>query len=116
MSCWTSDGILMIGRAHPGPQSYFGDVSVVGLESVGEKVVRREFAFKSGDLFRETLVRRTQRRVSALQLFQFVNVEPRTQDVPDGSSIPIRVTLAESKPQRWTLGGGDGSDRKSVGE
>jgi outer membrane protein assembly complex protein YaeT len=108
-----ADHVVITVRATPGPLSSFGPVDVVGLKSVGRDIVNRELAFKSGDLFRETLVRRTQRRLAGLELFEFVNVELRSADVAPGAPLPVRITVTESKPQKWTFSAGYGSEDKA---
>src|SRR5262249_51568821 len=68
------DSVALTFAAEPGNLVRFGPVEVVGVQSVGEDVIRRELAFAPGDVYRRSLVQRTQRRLYDMQLFQFVNV------------------------------------------
>jgi outer membrane protein assembly complex protein YaeT len=100
--------------ADTGPQATFGPISVEGDVSVEEGVVRRELAFKEGDLYQLSRLTETQRRLYSLELFQFVNVAPR---LPEDRSqqVPIIVTVAEGKHRRLQLAAGYGSEEKARG-
>jgi outer membrane protein insertion porin family len=101
-------------HAEPGPKCYFGEIAVAGLKSVKENIVRREFEFAPGELYRESVLTRSQRRLTDLELFEFAHVDPQ---VPDDQStqIPVRVTVAESKSERLKLGVGYGSEERARG-
>ena len=92
----------------------FGPISIEGDVSVDEDVVRRELAFKEGDLYQLSRITETQRRLYSLELFQFVNVAPR---LPEDRSpqVPIAVTVTEGKHRRLQLAGGYGSEEKARG-
>jgi outer membrane protein assembly complex protein YaeT len=109
-----ADHVAMSFQAEPGAKMSFGEVRVVGLESVGENVVRRELAFRPGDLYRERAILRTQRRLGRLALFELANVTPRLEEVAN-DQVPVRVTIAEGKPRRLRLGVGYGSEEKARG-
>jgi outer membrane protein insertion porin family/translocation and assembly module TamA len=110
-----SNHVVVTLRAAPGPKCYFGDVSITGLQSVGENVVRRELAFAPGDLYRESEITKTQQRLTALELFEFAHVDPRVAEDALATRIPVRVTVAEGKPQRLKLGLGYGSEERVRG-
>jgi outer membrane protein insertion porin family len=95
--------------ADPGPAMTFGPTSVAGTEKISESVVRREVAFKPGQIYDERLVLQTQRRLTGLELLEFATVTPRL-DAPEGQSVPVRVTVAEGPPRRLRLGLGYGSE------
>lgn len=97
--------------AEPGTLAHFGPVEVVGNKGVDEHVIRREFTFKPGDLYRRSLVQDAQRRLYGLELFQFANVEPLNQ-AEQPEDVPVRVTVAEGHHQRMNFGVGYGSDEK----
>ncbi len=100
--------------ADTGPQAVFGTITVEGVVSVDEDVIRRELAFKEGDLYQLSRITETQRRLYSLELFQFANVVPR---LPEDRSprVPVVVTVAEGKHRRLQLGGGFGSEEKARG-
>jgi outer membrane protein insertion porin family/translocation and assembly module TamA len=110
----SADHLVMTLKATPGPKCYFGDINVTGLETVDEQIVRRELSFAPGDLYRESEVTRSQRRLIALQLFQFAHVNARPQD-QTSTEIPVRVTVAEGRARQLKLGAGYGSEERLRG-
>ncbi len=58
--------------AQPGKLAYFGPTSVQGNTSVSDRVIEREVSYKTGDIYRRSLVQDTQRRLYGMELFQFV--------------------------------------------
>jgi outer membrane protein assembly complex protein YaeT len=115
-------------EAEPGPISHFGPVEISGNKSVNDHVIRRELAYKPGDLYQRSLLQDTQRRLYSMELFQFATVEPITRDGsqpdPQGPSpapppdqqgpaeVPTRVTVAEGNHQRVNFGVGYGTEEK----
>ena len=97
--------------AEPGQVAYFGPVEISGNKSVGDDVIRRELAYKPGDLYRRSLVQDTQRRLYGMELFQFANVEPLNPELQP-AEVPTRVTVAEGKHQRVNFGVGYGTEEK----
>src|SRR4029077_16560269 len=65
----------VVFTAEPGTLAHFGTVQIVGNKSVGENVIRRKLTFKPGEIYRRSAVQETQRRLYAMELFQFVNIE-----------------------------------------
>ena len=101
----------IVFTAQPGATAHFGDIQIAGNHSVGERVIRRQLTFKPGDLYRRSLVQDSQRRLYAMELFQFVNIESLNPDQQQ-ASVNTRVTVAEGKHQRVNLGVGYGTDEK----
>jgi outer membrane protein assembly complex protein YaeT len=101
--------------AEPGTQAKFGFITITGLHSVGEEVVRRQLAFGTGELYRQSRIIESQRRLYSLELFKFVNF-----DLPDLASqptaIPLKVTVVEGKHRRIQFGGGYGSEEHARGQ
>src|SRR5437667_24202 len=64
--------------AEPGPIAHFGPVEISGNKSVSDRVIRRELAYKPGDLYQRSLIQDTQRRLYGMELFQFATVTPLT--------------------------------------
>jgi outer membrane protein assembly complex protein YaeT len=98
--------------AEPGKIAYFGPVEVSGNKTVGDNVIRRELAYKPGDLYRRSLTQDTQRRLYGLELFQFATVEPLNQ-AQQPTEVATRVTVAEGKHQRVNFGVGYGTEEKA---
>lgn len=99
-------------RADPGEAVAFGEVVFDGLDRVGADVVRREVAFDAGQPYRESLILRTQRRLSGLEIFEVVSVTPRLEQIENGL-VPIRVTVAEAPPRQLRFGVGYGSEDRA---
>jgi len=102
--------------AEPGKIAYFGPVEIAGNKSVDQQVIRRELAYKPGDLYRRSLIQETQRRLYGMELFQFVTAEPikgEAQADQESSEVPTRVTVAEGKHQRVNFGVGYGTEEKA---
>jgi outer membrane protein assembly complex protein YaeT len=97
--------------AEPGKIAHFGPVEISGNKSVGENVIRRELAYKPGDLYRRSLVQDTQRSLYRMELFQFVSVQPLDQE-HEPAEVPIRITVVEGKHQRVNFGVGYGTEEK----
>ncbi len=97
--------------AEPGKLAHFGPVEISGNESVSDRVIRRELAYRPGDLYQRSLVQETQRRLYRMELFQFANVEPLSQDLQP-EEVPTRITVAEGKHQRVNFGVGYGTEEK----
>lgn len=97
--------------AEPGTLARFGAIEIVGNASVGDDVIRRQLTLKPGEVYRRSLVQDTQRRLYAMELFQFVNVEALTSEQQQ-AEVPMRVTVAEGRHQRVNGGIGYGTEEK----
>lgn len=102
----------MTFTAQPGKLAYFGPVTIQGNTSVSDHVIDREVAYKPGDLYRRSLVQETQRRLYGMELFQFVNDEPLNAE-QQPTTVPTRITVAESNHQRVNFGVGYGTEEKA---
>ena len=106
--------VVVTFRANTGREMRFGDTAIDGLQKVDASIVRRYFAFQPGDLYRESRVLATQRRLSSLQVFELAAVKPRPEDA-DGDRVPVRITVAEGRPRRLKFGVGYGSEERGRG-
>jgi outer membrane protein assembly complex protein YaeT len=103
----------------PGRIAYVGPVEISGAMSVDERIVRRQLTFRSGDLFEQSKLRESQRKLYSLELFNFVNVEQvaaaeeRAVQGAEADRIPARVTLVEGKHRRVNFGVGYGSEERA---
>lgn len=94
-----------------GPAAVFGPISVEGERSVASSVIVRSLSFRPGQMYRESLVLESQRRLGALGIFDFAHVAPVPEAEPSAASgLPMRVTVAEGKAQRYQIGIGYGSE------
>ena len=102
-------------RGDPGQVAHFGPIEIVGNTSVTDEIVRRQLWFRPGQLFEQNKLRESQRRLYALELFQFVNVEPVGTEAK-APEIGTRVTVTEGKHRRMNFSVGYGSEEKARGE
>ncbi len=109
--------------AHPGRPAYFGRIDVQGTASVDERIVRRQLTFRPGQLFEQSRLRESQRRLYSMELFNFVNIEtitapsaaaPPAAEAPD--RIATRVTVTEGKHRKVNFGFGYGTEERVRGE
>jgi outer membrane protein assembly complex protein YaeT len=99
-------------RADPGPIAQHGEIQISGNTTVSEKVIRRQLTFKPGDLFRQSRLQESQRRLYSLELFEFANIEPiGVESKPE--IVPTRVTVTRSKQKKVTFGVGYGTEEKA---
>jgi outer membrane protein insertion porin family len=94
-------------RVDGGPLSTFGDVEVEGAAKVGEKVVRRELAFETGDPFKQSLLDRTRQNLVALNLFRAVRLD---EDPSRDPRVDLRLRVSEAPPREVRLGVGYDTD------
>jgi len=102
-------------NAEPGPVAVFGPIEITGNSSVDDSIIRRQLWFRPGQVFQQSRLRDSQRRLYALELFQFVNVEPvGIEQKP--LEVPTRVTVTEGKHRRVNFLVGYGSEEKARGQ
>jgi outer membrane protein insertion porin family/translocation and assembly module TamA len=110
----SDSSVLLAAAAETGPRAVFGAITIDGDVSVTEDVIRRELAFTEGEPYELSRLTESQRRIYALELFQFVNVAPRLPE-DQSTTIPIVVTVAEGKHRRLQVGAGYGSEEHARG-
>ena len=77
--------------AKPGRLAYVGRIEVQGTSSVDPRIVRRQLTFRPGQLFEQSKLRESQRRLYSMELFNFVNIETSTApsaDAPGAKAAP----------------------------
>lgn len=102
-------------RATAGPPTVFGPVTIAGLSDVDESIIRRQLGIRTGEPYRASRVTQSQRRLSMLEILQFVNVDARTPPEGQPREIPVRITVVEDKPRRLQLGIGYGTEDRLRG-
>jgi outer membrane protein assembly complex protein YaeT len=106
---------VIVLRAEAGALTRIGPITINGIRTVSENVVRRQLLFKTGDLFQQSKLQESQRRLYSQELFEFANIEPvRGEDKPP--EVPVRVTVTEGKHQKVNFSVGYGSEEKARGE
>jgi outer membrane protein assembly complex protein YaeT len=108
----SSEGSRVVSlNADAGPVSRFGPIEISGNSAVSENVVRRQLTYRPGQLFRQSALQESQRKLYGPELFDFANVEPlKTEDKP--TEVPTRVTVTEGKHQKVNFGIGYGTEEK----
>ena len=106
----SAERVVLVFEAERGARLTYGDVAISGLSAVSPNVVRRALAFKPGDLYRESRVIESQRRLAGLGIFDFahVGIDPKAEVLT--TTAPMLATLTEGKPQRWQIGVGYGTE------
>jgi translocation and assembly module TamA len=77
------DRVRIVVDATPGVRADFGELSMVGLDEIDRATVQRTLAFRPGDLYRESLVLESQRRLVALGMLDFAHVAPSAAEQPE---------------------------------
>jgi outer membrane protein assembly complex protein YaeT len=104
------DQIVVVFAGSAGPRARFGPITIDGLTRLEERVVLRELTFQPGQTYEARRITQSQRRLSTLDLLQFVNIDARAPEGAQVLDVPVRITVAESPPRRLQLGAGYGSE------
>lgn len=103
-------------RVAPGPETRFGELRLNGLARTKQVVLRRALTFRPGDLYRESEVIKSQRRLLQLGAFEFAHLAPDAEaKAAAASPLPMVVTVAEAKPHRFEVGVGYGTEDRLRG-
>jgi len=102
---------VVLLTADAGPLARFGPIEINGNVSVDDNVVRRQLTYRPGQIFRQSALQESQRRLYGPELFDFANVEPLRQDEKP-PEVPTRVTVTEGKHQKVNFGVGYGTEEK----
>lgn len=98
-------------QADPGAVGFFGRIDIAGHKSVDDGVVRRYVAFRPSERFSLEPVRVTERRLSAIPLFESVDIEvvdPETR-APDVHTV---VRVKERDRRAYQISWGYGSEEQ----
>ena len=102
--------------AETGPQARFGPVDITGNTSVSEQVIQRQLVFRPGEVYSQSRMLESQRRLYGLEVFQFANVQPLREEGEQPVEIPTRVTVTEGRHRRVNFSLGYGSEERVRGE
>jgi translocation and assembly module TamA len=102
---FASHEVAVVWTLDPGPRANFGPVSYAGLASVKEGFLAGLVPWSQGDPYDLDLLARYRKKLSGLDLFASVQVEPGDAVAPDGQ-VPVVVTVTERK-HRTIKGGVD---------
>jgi outer membrane protein insertion porin family len=93
--------------AVPGPRTIVERVVVAGLDRTREDVVRRELRLREGEPLGVDDLLETQRRLSALGLFESVTIVELAAETPGGRTLVIRVDEAPRTSVAYGIGFGE---------
>jgi outer membrane protein insertion porin family len=87
-----------------GPLVYFERIEVRGNSKTRDKVIRREMEVGEGDLFSETKLERSKRRITALGYFERVDISTEQGTTPD--KLTVYVEVGEKPTGTFQVGAG----------
>jgi len=95
------DVVVPIRRNQP---VYFGRVEIRGNTKTRDKVIRREMEIKERELFSETKLELSKRRITALGYFERVDISTEQGDDPE--HINVNIEIAEKPTGTFQIGAG----------
>lgn len=108
--------VALAVRIDAGPETRFGTLTMNGLQRTKSVVIRRAVTFKPGDLYRESVVLTSQRRLRQISAFEFAHLAPEEEARGDRAAVlPMLATIAEAKPHRFEVGVGYGTEDRIRG-
>jgi outer membrane protein assembly complex protein YaeT len=105
--------------AHPGPRVFVGEIRISGQKTVSDEVIRRELAFKPGDVYSDEAVQKSQRQISDLGVFQstLIDLAPADPNAPPPEGAPpgkvtrdVEVKVQERPLRNVRIGLGYGTE------
>ena len=96
-----ADVVIPIQR---GPLVRFNRIEIRGNTKTRDKVLRRELEIAEGELFSETRLERSKRRILALGYFERVDLNPEQGDDP--TVVNVNIEVAERPTGTFQVGAG----------
>lgn len=96
-------------RVDPGPRARFGKTEIKGAGKIPLRSIEARIAWKEGESFSSSKLRKSQSELYELGVFSTVNMEYAKQQRPEVADITVR--LREAARHEIKLGGGGGLDR-----
>lgn len=99
-------------RVNTGEKCTFGVTQVAGNRYITEKVIRRQFKYKEGDIFSKKNMEASRKQMYDLHLFKVVSFTPVSDKLNQKNPIPVKVFIQEMP--RWSskFGVGYGTEDK----
>ncbi len=98
-----------------GPLCYIGDITVEGNKKVSARTILNEVVFHKGDIYRESKIRESQRRLFNSQLFTEVHITVEGLE-SSTNHLPVKISVREGKKQTIKLGIGYGTEDEFRGQ
>ncbi|MBI4698571.1 MAG: outer membrane protein assembly factor BamA [Nitrospirae bacterium] len=89
-----------------------GNISIKGNQKTRDKVIRREIRLDEGDIFNNKLLKRSYQRITNLNYFESVELEPKPRI--DEKLIDLDIRVKERLTGMLTIGGGYSSVDKFI--
>jgi outer membrane protein insertion porin family len=96
-----------------GPKVFVERIEIKGNLRTRDEVIRRELRFSEGDAFNAERIRLSQRRLTNLDYFDKVDIQPREGSAPDKAVITISVQ--EKATGEFSIGAGFATDEGVLG-
>lgn len=90
----------------PGPETRYGDITVVGNESLGIGTVLRTAQLTTGELYRREEVDEARSRLYGLDIVRNASVLPDTASLDRAPVVDVAIQLLEGDAYRVRAGGG----------
>jgi outer membrane protein assembly complex protein YaeT len=105
--------VVLTVDATPGQLARYGPIDITGNSSVSDDVVRRQLTFRPGRRYRLSQIQESQRKLYALETFQFANIEPEVKEGAQPEIVPTKITVTEGNHRKVNFGVGYGSEEKA---
>ena len=92
---------------------YFGRIEIRGNTKTRDKVIRREMEIHEQELFSETKLERSKRRITALGYFERVDIS--TEEGDDPEHVNVFVEIGEKPTGTFQIGAGFSSIESFIG-
>lgn len=86
-----------------GPLTYFGNLTITGLERVKESFFYRKLRWDRGDLYNPVAIEKTQEALELSGLFRSVNIS-HGEAVDDDDDVPMEISVVEAKQRSVGFG------------
>lgn len=105
----TVNAAQVIWNLSPGPKSYFGETSISGQQRTPEHIIRRQLAYKPGDVYSREKLNRSQQQIYQLGTFRIASVRAMlSRDMKD--TIPVQINITEAPRTSTRVGVGYGRE------
>ena len=94
----------VVVRVRRGALVHFGRIEVRGNTKTRDKVIRREMEIAEGELFSETKLENSRRRIAMLGYFERIDVS--TEQTKDAGVIDVNVEVTEKPTGTFQIGAG----------
>ena len=96
------------------PRTYIERIDINGNSHTEDRVIRREFRLREGDVFNQALVARTERAIRGLNFFNGVKIDSRQGSAPD--KVVLDAQIVERPTGEISLGVGYSSVDEFIGD